>query len=87
MLPVGGKLWTESGSEFGSEKGYVFLIVRYIYGPKSSGAAWRYKLAETLSSMGYRSNESNHDFWINSSTVDNSTAHYKYMLVYVDDVL
>ena len=50
-----GKLWNEAGSEFGSDKGYVFLIVRVIYGLKSSGTVWRSRLAETLNSMGYRS--------------------------------
>ena len=28
------KLWTEAGSEFGSEKGYVLLFVRSLYGLK-----------------------------------------------------
>ena len=46
-------MWTEAGSEFGSEKGYVFIIVRALCGLKSSGIAWRAKLAETLNSMGY----------------------------------
>ena len=29
--PCRGKLWTKAGSEFGSEKGYVSLIVRALY--------------------------------------------------------
>ena len=51
----GGKLWTKAGSEFGSEKGYVLLIVTALYGLKSSGAYWRENITDTLNSMGYRS--------------------------------
>ena len=61
-------MWTEAGSEFGSEKGYIFLIVRAIYGLKPSGAAWRANIADTLNYMGYRSNESDPDLWIKRST-------------------
>ena len=46
--PCLGKMWIKAGSEFRSEKRYVFLIVRSLYGIKSSGAAWRAKLVETL---------------------------------------
>ena len=34
--PCQGKLYTKAGSEFGSEKGYILLIVRALYGLKSS---------------------------------------------------
>ena len=33
------KLWTESGTEFGTEKGIFTIIERALYGLKSSGAA------------------------------------------------
>ena len=42
------KLWTKAGSEYGSEKEYVFLIVRTLYGLKPLGAAWRANISETL---------------------------------------
>ena len=80
-------MWTEAGSEFGSEKGYVFQVVRALYGMKSSGAAWITNLVETLNSMGYRSTEFEPDVWIKMATAENSTAYYKNMLVYVNDVL
>ena len=47
-------MWTEAGSEFGSEKGNAFLVVRAIYGMKASREYWTAKLADTLDSMGYR---------------------------------
>ena len=39
------KLWIESGTEFGTEKGMAMIIERALYGLKSYGAAWREKLA------------------------------------------
>ena len=85
--PCSGKQWSKSGSEFVGEKGYVFLIVRALYGLKSSGSAWRSKLAEKLNSMYYRSTESDPDVSIDRATTENFNAYYKYMLIYVDDVL
>ena len=37
--------------------------------------------------MGYRSTESDPEAWIKRATTKNGTDYYKYMLVYVDDVL
>ena len=42
------KICTESGTEFGTEKGMLMIIERVLCGLKSSGAAWREKIAETL---------------------------------------
>ena len=33
------KLWTEAGTEFGTEKGRLMIIERSLYGLKISGAA------------------------------------------------
>jgi hypothetical protein len=50
------KLWTVAGSEFGSEKGTVIIITRALYSLNSSRAAWREKLAETMRTMEYMTN-------------------------------
>jgi hypothetical protein len=81
------KLWTIAGSEFGSEKGSVMIIVRALYGLKSSGAAWRARFAETLRELGYRPSESDPDVWLKRAVKPDGFLYYKYMLVYVDDVL
>ena len=81
------KLWTIAGSEFGSEKGSIMLIVRALYGLKSSGAAWRAKLAETLDSLGYKPTEGDPDVWIKRAVKPCGEEYYAYMLTYVDDVL
>ena len=55
------KLWTEAGTEFGTEKGMVMIIARVIYVLKSSGSAWRAKLVETLISLGKKSSKADVD--------------------------
>ena len=59
--PYWGKLWTKAVFEFGSDKGYVFIVISALYGLKSSWASWGAKLSDTLTYMGYRSNESDPD--------------------------
>ena len=85
--PCREKLWTIAGSEFGSEKGSVMIICRALYGLKSSGASWRSKFADSLRSMGYKPAESDPDVWLKRDQKENGEPYYKYILVYVDDVL
>ena len=42
------KIWTIAGPDFGSEKGRIVMVVRALYGLKSSGAEFWSFLAETL---------------------------------------
>lgn len=39
------RIWTVSGPEFGTEEGQIMLIRRALYGLRTSGAAFRSKLA------------------------------------------
>jgi hypothetical protein len=41
------KIWFEAGVEFGADQGKCIIVVRALYGLKSSGAAWR-KLLQTF---------------------------------------
>jgi hypothetical protein len=45
-------IWTVADLEFGSEMGYVMLIVRALYGLKSSGASWASMLSESIMALG-----------------------------------
>ena len=74
-VPFQEKLWTEAISEFGSDKGYFFLIVRALYVLKSPGEAWRYKLEDKLNPMSYRSTDSDPDVWIKRAKTENGTAY------------
>ena len=51
--PCREKIWTVTGPEFGSRRGQKMLIIRALYGLKSSGAAFRAFLAEALYDIGY----------------------------------
>jgi len=63
------------------------LIVRALYGLKSSGAAWRAHLANTLQSLGYTSCLADPDVWFKAAMKPCGFEYYEYVLVYVDDVL
>jgi len=85
--PCREKIWTVAGKEFGSEEGSVMIIVRALYGLKSSGAAWHATFAQKLIEMGYRSTKADPDVWIHSAVKPNGEKYYEMLLVYVDDIL
>ena len=58
------KIWTRTGPEFGSESGCIMIVVRALYGLKSSGAAFRALLAETLYDLDYLPTKADPDVWI-----------------------
>ena len=49
------KIWFEGGLECGEDKGKVLIIVRALYGLKSTGASWRSALVQVLDNIGYKS--------------------------------
>lgn len=85
--PCREKIWCVAGTEFGSNKGKVLLVVRALYGLKSSGASWRAMFAETLNDLGYVSSKADPDLWLKPKTKPNGDKYYSMVLVYVDDVL
>ena len=62
-------------------------IVRALYGLKSSGTAWRAKLADILDNMGYVPYESDPDIWMERAVKPSGGEYWTYMLIYVDDCL
>jgi hypothetical protein len=78
-----------AGREFGlSNMGKVVVIIRALYGLKSSGAAFHAHLAESLSSIGFKPcNKADPDVWMRAETKANGDEYYSYLLVYVDDIL
>jgi hypothetical protein len=67
--------------------GRIAVITRALYGLESSGAAWRDLLAGTLRDMGFLSTLVDPDAWIHEAVKANGTPYYKYLFVYVDDLL
>jgi hypothetical protein len=76
-----------AGEEFGNAKGRLVIIVRALYGLKSSGAAFRSKLAQDLREMGFKSSMGDPDVWMKARSKPNGEAYWEYLLVYVDDIL
>ena len=86
--PCREKVWTRAGMEFGEQDmGKVFIIVKALYGLKSSGAAFRAFLAERLDEMGFKSSIADPDVWLRAATKADGEEYYEYVLVYVDDLL
>jgi Reverse transcriptase (RNA-dependent DNA polymerase) len=81
------KIYTIAGAEFGSEKGSIFIVKKALYGLKSSGAAFRSLLSETLQAMGYTSTRADLEVYIRKSVKDDGSQYYKMVLCYVDDIL
>ena len=77
-----------AGEEWGANEGRVVLIVRALYGQKSSGAAWRAHLADTLGTkMTFTSSLADPDVWLKPMVKPNGEEYYVYIFVYTDDVL
>jgi hypothetical protein len=81
------KVYAIAGPEFGSKEGQTIIIRRALYGLKSSGAAWRAHLAETLHTLGYSSSLADPDVWMRPAVKVNGEHYYEYVLVYVEDIL
>ena len=81
------KLYTYAGPKFGDDAGKLCVIVRVLYGLKSSGAAYRNHFAETLLEMGFESCYVNADVWRRPRQKKNGDKYREYILTYVDDCL
>jgi hypothetical protein len=88
QAPAREKVHTTTGPEFGPNHfGKTVIVIRAMYGLKSSGAAWHAHLSQTLHDMGFKPTLADPDVWIQPSTKDCGLEYYKYILAYVDDLL
>ena len=85
--PCREKIWFEGYTECGPQKGKILIVVRALYGLKSSGASFRAHLADALKEMGFESSRADPDVWIRPARREDGLEYYEMMLVYVDDVL
>jgi hypothetical protein len=76
------KVYIVAGPEFGERCGHTLIIVRALYGLKSSGLRWHERHSDVLRSMGFFPSKAEQDIWMRR--VDD---HYEYIVVYVDDLL
>jgi len=63
------------------------IIVRAIYGLKSSGAAWHAKFSETLRDMGFLPSYADLDVWYRPAIKTCGFEYYEYIFVYANDIL
>ena len=76
-------VYTTLDSSYGPElTGKILIVVKGLYGLKTSGARFHESLSDTLLSMGFRPSRANADLWMKEC--DN---HYEYVIRYVDDLL
>ena len=86
--PTKEKCYTIAGLEFGSvNAGRPVMIVRALYGLKSSGARWRDHMAATLRDGGYKGCQADPDVWMKPNTRPDGFKYWEYVLCYVDDIL
>jgi hypothetical protein len=81
------KVYTTAGPELGSNQGRPILIVRALYGLKSSGARWRDHLAAILRENGFQSSLADPDVWMRKARKPCGFLYWEYLLAYVDDIL
>jgi hypothetical protein len=81
------KVWVEAGPEFGSEAGKIMIVKMALYGLKSSGAAFRSKLAGVLHDLNYWLSLADPDVWLRAATKPCGFEYYEMVLCYVDDVM
>ena len=85
--PTKEKVYLIAGKEFGSNAGRPALIVRALYGLKSSGARWRDHMSATLREASYVSCKADPDVWMRPACKKTGEKYYEYVLIYVDDIL
>ena len=76
------------GAEFGIENiGKRALIVRALYGGKTSGRDFRNALRSCMSHINFKSCLADPDVWMRKAIKSDGTEYYEYVLLYVDDAL
>jgi hypothetical protein len=83
--PTREKVYVRCGLEFGlGLKGRIAIVVKSLYGLKSSGNRWHSHFANTLYSMGFQTSRYDHDVWYK---LRKDGEGYDYISTYVDDFL
>jgi hypothetical protein len=59
-----------------SRVGQTVIIVRAMYGPKSSGAAWHAQLSETLHGMNFKPSLADLDVWDRATCKEDRFEYY-----------
>ena len=63
------------------------IIRKALYGLKSSGAAFRAHLAETLHDISFKPTKADPNVWICPAVKLDGNEYYEYIMCYIDDIL
>jgi len=87
--PPRERVYIICGQEFGEEHvGKRALIIRALYGLKSSGAAWRSHLADVIrDELNFTPCKADNDVWMRKATKPTGEKYYEYLLIHTDDCL
>ena len=75
------KVCFTAGPEFGDLEGHTMIIVKALYGLRTSGARFHQKFADTMRSLGFTPSYADPDVWMRDAG-----NCYEYVCVYVDDL-
>ena len=82
------KIWFQAGTEFGEHQGKCVIVIRALYGLKSSGAAWRRLLQDMImGELKFVQTKADRDVYIRAAVGADGFEYYEMILVYVDDLL
>jgi hypothetical protein len=74
--PLTEKVWTVLGPEFGKDAGKRAVIMRALYGLKSTGAAFRNHLASCMDHLGWKPCLADRDLWMKEDTLPDDGVKY-----------
>ena len=63
------------------------VIVRALYGLKTSGASWRQHLSNEIVNLGFTDTKGDSDVYRRRASKPSGQAYYEYLVVYVDDII
>ena len=75
------KVYIIAGPEFVGLEGHIFVIVRALYGLKTSRLRWHERFSDVLRDMGFASCPAEPDIWMKDRG-----DQYEYIAVYCDDL-
>ena len=86
--PTREKILFYAGYEWKANEGRVVVVVRALYGLKSSALQFCKHLAEALgNTLGFKPSLTDPDLWYKPISAPNGFKYYAYILVYVDEIL
>ena len=81
------RLHTRCGPEFGECEGRYAIIVRAIYGCRTSASSWRSTISKVIEKQGFDMCRADNDVWMRKAVKADGTKIWEYVLVYSDDLL